>query len=157
SDHDVQIRFLPGHQILHGPSPFSVIIEDSAGVPENFDLKLYYNGISFGDHFIAKAERTYLDSYGQRVKLSISNLRLLADRDNKIKAIYKRSASSSPVIVDFLPPKCSAFEYGRHLASVTEFQAPHDYVQLINQHAMQKNLNPNFVAGLIAQESGFDP
>jgi soluble lytic murein transglycosylase-like protein len=120
-------------------------------------LKLYYNGISFGDRFVAKADKIYLDSYGQRVKLSIPNLRLMADRENKIKAVYRRSASSLPVVAEFMPPQCSAFERGRHLASVTEFQAPHDYVQLINTHASQKNLNPNFVAALIAQESGFDP
>jgi soluble lytic murein transglycosylase-like protein len=70
---------------------------------------------------------------------------------------YQRTPDSLPVTAHYLPPSCSVYPSGRKLASIPDFHPPDDTVRLINQLASHHNLNPNYIAGLIAQESAFNP
>jgi soluble lytic murein transglycosylase-like protein len=56
-----------------------------------------------------------------------------------------------------MPPSCSAFAANQMLFAIPDFDPPMAVLQLINQSAQRKNLNPFFVAALVAQESSFDP
>jgi len=154
---DARIRFQPAQQVLHGPTAFSIVVEDPEGVPESFWMNLTYNGLNITPEFLARAQRTYLDPGHRRLKLTIPGVRILPTRLNHVKAAYQRAAQNKPVTASYMPPSCSAFEAGRSLASIPDFQAPSLVVQMINQQAISQNLNPFYVAGLIAQESGFDP
>lgn len=152
-----RVRFVPTHQVLHGAFDFAIEIDDPAGVPLNFYLKLIYNGVDSSSRFLERADRLYLDSEHKRLRLSISHVRVLPSRENKIVVVYRRSDNSQDVVAKFEPPRCSAFAQAREIASVPEFQPPAEILRKINEQSALHGLNPYYVAGLIAQESGFDP
>ncbi len=151
------LHFSPRSQVLHTAMPMSIIIEDATGVPEDFEFTLTYNGEDVTAQFLSKVERAYLDPLHRQLKLTSRSLRLLPGRDNVILAGYRRHAGGELVIRDYAPPTCSAFEAGRSLASLPEFQPGPGVLDSINRYSSGKNLNPFLVAGLIAQESSFDP
>jgi len=152
-----RLRFAPERQVLHTSSPFSVIIEDPEGVPENFHLVINFNGMDVTRAFMAHAEKESLDPMNREVRLTTKWLRLLPNRENAIKVTYYRSAKDKTATATYMPPSCSAFASNRMLFAVPEFDPPMMVLQLINQDASKKNLNPFFVAALVAQESSFDP
>ncbi len=152
-----RLRFHPARQVLHTSTPFSIVIEDANGVPEDFELTLIYDGEDVSRQFLAQAERTYLDPLGRQLKLSTKYLRLQAGKENNVLAIYQRGPGAEKIVAQYLPPSCSAFESARELASVPDFDPSTAIIRTINKASSQKHLNPYFVAGLIAQESGFDP
>lgn len=152
-----RIRFTPERQVLHGASAFSVILEDPLGVPDDFRLSVRYNGLDVSRQFLAHAEVTALDPLRHAVKLTAKNLRLLPTRENGVKVIYRREPSADAVVAHYLAPVCSAFANNQMLFTLPDFEPPLAILQLINQRAAQKNLNPYFVAALVAQESSFDP
>lgn len=151
------LYFYPSSQVLHTAMPFSIIIEDADGVPEDFELTLTYNGEDVTAVFMAKAERTYIDPLHRQLKLTSRSLRLLPERDNRIYAAYRPHQGADLVVREYLPPSCSAFAAGRGLASLPEFQPGPGVLDSINRYSSVKSLNPFLVAGLIAQESSFDP
>lgn len=152
-----RVRFIPDRQVLHNQTTFSVVVEDASGVPEDFKLAVYYNGIDVSDEFLAHAEITVMDPMRHELKLTTKFLRLLPGRDNDIKVVYQRGDSSGATVANYLPPTCSAFANNQMLFLIPEFDPPPMLLQLINQSAQQKSLNPFFVAALVAQESSFDP
>lgn len=151
------IRFSPRRQILHGRADFDVIIEDSAGVPEDHHLVFIYNGQDMTSSFLKGAERTYLDHKHRQLRFTTRDVRLLPSKDHSIRVLYLRDSKSEPVVADYRPPSCQAFEAERSIASIPKFDAPAEFVQMINKHARRERLNPYYLAGLIAQESSFDP
>jgi hypothetical protein len=152
-----KIEFQPSRQVLHEASSFAVIIEDPNGVPIDHGFSLTYNGINVTREFLAHAETIPLDPLRHRVKIIAKTLRVLPTRDNDIRAAYWRSRKDEPVAARFLPPECSAFEEGVIIADIPRFQPSRRMIRLINESASQKNINPFYLAGLIAQESSFDP
>lgn len=153
----VQIRFAPHRQVLHGKSPFAVIINDPSGVPDDFQLEITYNGIDVSRQFLSRAERTYLDSDKKLLKLATRNFRVLATRDNEIRVGYRRAEGSPLVLAKYMPPQCSAFQTSAPVKRIPLFEPPVDFIQAINFHSSKRAMNPHYVAGLIAQESSFDP
>jgi len=151
------IQFSPERQFLHGATPFSITIEDMQGIPEDAGLALVFNGEDVTKQFLRKAERLYSDPLHRRLKLTIRNLRLLPDRENKIYVVYRRDEKSPAIVSQYLPPSCSAFETVRELASIPLFDPAPGVLKSINRFANERQFNPYFVAGLIAQESSFDP
>lgn len=151
------IRFSPRRQILHGRADFDVIIEDPAGVPENHHLVFIYNGQDVTSSFLKGADRAYLDPKHRQFRLTTRDVRLLPSKDHAIRVLYLRDSKSEPIVADYRPPSCQAFEPERSIASIPKFDAPPEYVQLINKHARRERLNPYYLAALIAQESSFDP
>jgi hypothetical protein len=152
-----RVRFSPERQVLHTSSPFSVIIEDPEGVPEDFHLVVNFNGMDVTRAFMAHAQMQNLDPLNHEVRLTTKYLRLLPNRENSVKVTYYRSVKDKTAAAQYMPPSCSAFATDRMLLSVPEFDPPMMVLQLINQDATKKNLNPFFVAALVAQESSFDP
>jgi len=151
------IHFYPPHQVLHGPSVFSVVIEDAEGVPADFELSLVYDGEDVTDQFMSKAERVYLDPLKRQMKLTGRSIRLLPERDNLIFVSYRRAPNAETVTRPYAPPACSAFDVERDVASLPDFAPSPGVLDSINRYSTQKKLNPFLVAGLIAQESSFDP
>ncbi len=152
-----RVRFTPERQVLHDRSLFSVIIEDSAGVPEDFRLIVSYNGVDVSRAFMALAETRSQDPFRHEVRLTARDLRLPSAAENKIKVVYVRAKGSAPVVAHYLPPTCSAYTASNMVLTLPEFETPLSMIQMINQHAMSKKINPYFIAALVAQESSFNP
>lgn len=152
-----QIRFAPGHQNLHGAFSFTATIEDPEGVPDDYHIRILYNNYDVTDRFLSRAKRTFLDLTGRRLQLTFSHLRLPPNKDHKIKLVYYRGSGARPTVAEFRRPTCPVFKLERDVASVPGFQPPTEVLDLINFHATKQKINPNLIAGLIAEESGFDP
>lgn len=154
---DVKIEFSPRRQVLHGQSPITIVIQDKKGVPENFLLRVSYNGIDVTSQFMRKVEKKYLDPQKKRLQLTSRNLRLLAQKENRLKVTYARNRSMWPVTTQYLSPRCSAFEKKSKLATIPDFEVDAELIDHIDHYAKERRFNPYYVAGLIAQESAFDP
>src|SRR5665213_779033 len=152
-----RVRFSPDRQVLHGATNFSVIIEDPEGVPEDYKLVVNFNGRDVTRSFLAHAQTTSLDPLNHEVKLSSRYLRLLPTRENRIQVSYWRTPGEKSAVAQYMPPSCSAFAANQMLFAIPDFDPPMAVLQLINQNAARKKLNPYFVADLVAQESSFDP
>ncbi|MGE4131523.1 MAG: lytic transglycosylase domain-containing protein [Bdellovibrionales bacterium] len=153
---ETKVIFEPERQVLHDKTQFSVLIEDPKGVPEEFSFQLTYNDLDVSEKFLGSASREYLDAEKTKLRLSSKNLRLLPGRDNRILASYQRTSEDKPLRVRYRPPRCNAFER-EQLKSITGFPVDDETTQLITKLARERDLNPNFVAALIAQESSFNP
>ena len=151
------ISFAPGRQLLHDRANFEAVIEDPKGIPPQHRVTLTYNGMDMTHTYLRFAKRTYLDQQSRRMKLTLSDFRLPAKRDHHILLTYWRDAKSAPVSQEYEPPVCPPFEMARQLASVPKFPAPSEVIESINTHANQGRFNPYLIAGLIAQESSFNP
>ncbi len=151
-----RVRFTPERQVLHGASLFSVILEDPEGVPENYRLQVSYNGIDVTRAFQRQAETIALDPLRHGIKLTAHSLRLPAAAENKVKVVYWRAKGAQPVVAHYLPPVCSMFTATHMVLTVPEFEPSLSMIQLINQHAMNRKINPYLVAALVAQESAFN-
>ena len=152
-----RVRFTPDRQVLHGSTSFSVIIEDPQGVPEDFKLVVSYNGKDVTKSFLSHAKQTSLDPLNHEIKLTTKHLRLLPAQDNRVQVSYWRTTQEQSAVSQYMPPSCSAFASNQMVFSIPDFDPPLVTLQLINQNAQRKNLNPYFVAALVAQESSFDP
>lgn len=152
-----RVRFTPDRQVLHGAANFSVIIEDPEGVPEDFGLVVNYNGMNVTKEFLSHAQRTSLDPLDHEVKLTTKNMRLLPSRENRIQVSYYRGSTEKSATAQYMPPSCSAFASNQMVFAIPDFDPPMMVLQLINQNAQKRKLNPFFIAALVAQESSFDP
>jgi hypothetical protein len=151
------LHFTPEHQVLHGPSTFSLTIEDPEGVAENVKLMVNYNGLDVTKEFLRHAQLTALDPGRRTVRITTKHLRLPPGRENAVRIAYWSTAGGKPVVAQYQPPTCSAFLSKQAVYTVPEFDPPLSLLQTINMQSERKNLNPYFVTALIAQESGFDP
>lgn len=154
---DVKIDFRPTRQILHGPSNFSVKVFDAKGIPENFNLNLYYNNEDLTRSFTRNAEITFLNAERTLMQVTTPNLRLLPSRDHRVRVHYKRSKDDQEVVAKFKPPRCSAFRGPKSVKEIPIFPVERSWLKSINRYSDKQKVNPNFVAGLIAQESAFNP
>lgn len=154
---NARIHFTPHRQFLHDRTTFDVLLEDPAGIPEGYSLRMSYNGLDVTGAFLDSAKATWSEEDRKWLKLTISDFRLPASREHDIQLVYRRDWVSAPLVAELAPPQCSPSEPSRRLASLPDYDPPALTLQTINRQAQQRGFNPYMVAGLIAQESGFDP
>lgn len=151
------LRFFPERQVLHGSTDLELIIDDADGVSETPKLQLSYNGKDVTSNFLSKAEKSYSDTSKRRLKLSVKNFRLPLLKDHDIQATYWPSKRTNPVHISFAPPSCSAFSWTGRLTKVKGFEVESAVISSIEHQSTLQHYNPFLIAGLIAQESSFDP
>ncbi len=151
------VHFYPPRQVLHTRTTFAVEIEDPKGVSEDPQIALFYNGFDVTKQFLAQATRTDSDPQKKKVRLATKNLRLVAGRENRIHFLYWPKESKTPVLAQYHGPSCFAFDRSQRLERLTPFRLTKEILKTIDEEAAQKELNPFFLAGLIAQESSFNP
>jgi soluble lytic murein transglycosylase-like protein len=153
---EANILFYPRRQNLHETSEFSVIIEDLNTVPDNALLSLYYNGNDVTDSWLKKAKISY-NQNNTVMTLAFHGVKLLAQKDHDVVVRYQRSPLSKAITQSYLTPTCSlaALEPLGNLGEYTPKQK--SYRHLIEGISTQEGVNPSLVAGLIAQESAFNP
>jgi len=149
------VEFTPTRQKLHDRSYFEVKITDPAGFENEHEFQILHNGIDVTKNFMRRVRKTFSKSKTQ-MNLGFSHLRLLPDRAHKIEVLYWRSRWDEPAYGSFLPPTCNPF-FGTPIAQLPDFNTPDSYIHLINRVASESQWNPYFMAGLIAQESSFNP
>lgn len=155
SDETPKIYFYPGKQVLHQISDLNIQIYDPKGINPDYKTYVFYDGYDITNSVSVQRRDTIIKSKKQ-LYISIPRLRLPSDRENNIQFVYAHSKSSTPVFASFESPTCNMYD-SKTPALESQFQIPDSYLQYINKYSLQSKVNPSFFAGLVAQESSFDP
>lgn len=149
-----QIKFHPQKQVYHDRTDFSLEVNAEQAMEEDLQVQVFHNGFNVSDGFFRNSYRHRSDN-GKTLIYTMKDLRLktLDTNDIQVRLVKKGVILHSQ---EFSKPDCSLFA-DRKLSHLGAFQAPKDYIPLIEQVAHQSQTNPTFLAGIVAQESGFNP
>lgn len=149
-----EIFVSPSNQVLHRPSPVRIIVKDQGGSLEGHKFQVLYNGVDVTRSFFSQSQVRVNEAAG-RVIVRNPVLRLSPEEDHRIELRY-RSPSGAVTAIQYRPPACDAFKE-EMLLHLGEFTPPNALVNDLQQIVSSSGFNPAFFAGLIAQESSFDP
>lgn len=151
-----RIHFFPRRQNFHATTEFQVVIEENNPIPGTAKLALFYNGTDVTNQWLSKSH-VETNQAGNRMTLTFHGVKLLAQREHDIRIYFKKDAMTEAKISNYPAPSCflSALE---PLGSLGRFQSIDKSLRnAIEGISSQEGVNPSFVAGLIAQESAFNP
>jgi hypothetical protein len=150
----VHIDFNPTRQVLHGPKPLVVRIEDLNGIPEDPKLQVRYDGLDVTTTFLSQAKK--LSKSGEReLFIRIPVVRLSPHTDHKIEVRYY-NASGRPSWAFYKAPVCRAFDY-KQVKHTDSFTPTDSLLSIIDRLSQEAEMNPALTTALIAQESSFNP
>lgn len=147
----------PKRQVLHKPSDFKIAFnlnhqeKTSTIIPQ---IKVVYNNKEVTHTFLKSALRQ--DRSEKHFQYVFNNLNLKPDRRHQIDVYWRMDKEARFSHLAYLPPHCS-MNISRRIASTEPFNPKKEYIGTINSIAQAQQLNPALLAGLIAQESGFNP
>lgn len=151
-----EFSLYPKRQVLHKPSNFK--IELSLNQKETLrtkpQIKVVYNKKEVTNTFLKKA--VLQEGPEKQVQYIFKKLNLKPDRRHQIDVYWRPQNDSSFYHLAYLPPDCP-IHTSRGIASTAPFNPKQEYIKTINSMAISQQLNPSMLAGLIAQESGFNP
>ncbi len=150
----VHIDFNPTRQVLHGPKPLIVKIEDFNGIPENPKLQVRYDGLDVTTTFLSQARRTS-QSKNRELYLRIPVVRLSPHADHRIEVKYYNS-KGRPSWAYYKAPVCRALDY-KPVKHTDSFTPDGSLLEKIARLSHDAEINPALVTALIAQESSFNP
>lgn len=154
-----KIRFSPSRQILHGPSPLRVIIEDDGAIfadakhGKDFQIEVHYDDLDVSRNFL---KRTTIISEGLNQPLVFEHpkIRLSPETDHKIEVTY-RSPSGKIAFAKYEPPQCKAVGKDS-VVNLGGFSPPSSLIKMIGKVSSEDGINPSFATALVAQESAFN-
>lgn len=152
---ETQVRFMPGHQVLHGPSPWTILVDDPAGFKQGYKLSVRHNGIDVTQSFLRQASISE-NNGGKQLVIQVPVIRLSPKTENLIEVAYGGHSAGANAYSKFKPPHCQLFEQ-KKLTTTLGFKPDADLLGLIDRLSKQNGFNPSFTAALIAQESSFNP
>lgn len=153
---EVSMNFFPKRQNFHMTTEFSVSIRDMKTIPDNAELNLFYNGTNVTTSWLKRSKISYNEDH-KVMKIHFQGIKLLAQKNHNITVSYQRNRQSQPVTKKYMAPSCSLAAL-EPLGDLEPFQSKqHRYRHLIEGISAQESVNPSLVAGLIAQESAFNP
>ncbi len=153
----VSIHFSPKKMNFHQTRDFKVHIHDPNGVGPLSLIKFYYNKRDLTSQWMNKAKVTK-DTHSKNVTIAFSGLKLPASRDHDIIVKYQHGHNHHFSLAKYESPDCSMTSLDP-LGELTPFSKgiTRQYEPLIEGLSSQEGVNPSMVAGLIAQESAFNP
>ncbi|MCB0355865.1 MAG: transglycosylase SLT domain-containing protein [Bdellovibrionales bacterium] len=146
------IEFYPRRQLLHQNKDFKIIIRGIRAESPTDYLKIQYNHLDVTHKLLHVAEISQHDNF---IELTIPRLHLPANHYNDIKVSYQEP-HQRPTHATYFPPSCRVYD-NSVIENTEPFAPPKYFIQLIETFAPREQINPSVVAGIIAQESGFDP
>ncbi len=150
-----KVKFHPEKQVLHDKTDFSVEIKSNRPLTDKISIKISYNNRDVTKTFLKNAH-LHRGADGQTLIYVFNDMRLKTLDRNNIKVQIVDDQRKTLVTRFFEEPECSIFDANR-LAHLGEFHAPESYIGLIERLSGESKTNPSFLAGVVAQESGFDP
>lgn len=113
-----------------------------------------YNNKEVTNTFLKSA--TLQEGPEKQVQYIFKKLNLKPDRRHQIDIYWRSNNENSFSHLAYLPPDCP-MSTSQSIASTEPFNPRPEYINSINNTAQSQQLNPSLLAGLIAQESGFNP
>ncbi|MCB0361270.1 MAG: transglycosylase SLT domain-containing protein [Bdellovibrionales bacterium] len=149
------IRFFPDRQVLHDRRDFRVTISDPKGFGSQSQWRVYYNGFDVTHQLIPTADKME-SPQNKEWTLEFKNLRLRPNRNNIVQFAYFSGPHQAPLVEIWSSPECFLRNL-QSIANTDQFEPPPNLVRNIDHWSRAHQINPNLLAGLVAQESGFDP
>lgn len=150
------LEFFPKKQNLTELSGFSIVINNKSLIERDFMLKLFYNQYDVTDDWIKNSKISFNNQYTQ-LKIEFQGLKLLPTKDHDILVKFKNNRYTKAQYFRYQEPHCSLSSYTK-LRQVSPFRrVPKKRTQAIEEISKKNDVNPHFIAGLIAQESAFNP
>lgn len=147
-----KIQVWPDRQVLHGSTPLSVEIVDHVNAPLIKSVKFYYDDIDVTEEVIQQSEYHFSEDRS-RLSINLESIKFKLSEQHRLQVAYQKKGEILKK-VEVLPPECSLHEMAK-IKNTQSFKPPRRYLASINKKAAQKKYNPNLVAGIVAQESGF--
>jgi len=151
-----EVQFLPKSQDFNRTRNLTIKIMDPEGIPKSASFVLFYNGIDVTDSWLSKSKISRNES-STTVAISFSGLRLLAQKNHDIVFRYKRNLYTKTLTSSYENPTC-------HMADLEPLgedkilkKISRKVRNAVETIASGEGVNPAMIAGLIAQESAFNP
>lgn len=155
---EVALELHPRSQRYHDAQNFRIMIHDQKGVPPEHRLQVFHNHQDVSREFLALAEYEWS---ADKTTLSVNfpHLRLPTHQNHVIQVSYRRGdhAGAGPLFtVHFDPPRCPLKTH-LPISDAGNFQRHWGVLRKIESLAQRRGINPTLLAGLVAQESSFNP
>lgn len=150
-----KIKFHPEKQVLHDKTDFSVEISSSRPLPDDITIRIFYNNMDVTKPFLEQSH-LHRDAGGSSLIYVFKDMRLKTLDLNHIKVQIVNKEGNGLVTKFLEEPECSLYQKSK-LAHLGEFHAPQSFITMLEKVAAQNSTNPSFLAGVVAQESGFNP
>lgn len=148
------IRFLPDRQVLHSQSAWKIQVQSPEKIPSDYYFKIFYNSKDVTKIYLNNLNSKVVKNSDQ-LELSFKNLVLLPNRRNDIVVSFQPSKGQPLVMTRYMPPSCTTDEK-LDLRSTARFNPEKEIINWIQKVSLINQTNPTLLAGIVAQESGFD-
>jgi hypothetical protein len=159
------VKFTPDYQRFHRSGPLAIEVaplNDQSLTPR---VDVFYNDIDVTSRFQVTNSKS--DDGPRRTVLKFDDLRLPPSRFHKLE-VRIRPSLFSPVVqvetlqrprcqIDAAPTNSGPTPSNQKLTNTEGFRVPASLVTNLEAAATKSEINPAFLAGLIAQESSFNP
>jgi len=149
---NARIDFLPKYQVLHESRTFSVTIKDKLLKHDSSSISFYYNGVNITS-LIENISKISKDNGS--ITYKIKNLTLPASLRHKFFIAYKSNLTSIPVVKEYPFPNCNINDKLKLITG--QIKTTQKTERAIERISNKNGINPALMAGLIAQESSFNP
>lgn len=162
---EVLITFYPEVQLFHRSMDWKVEIFDEQGIPANSSIRLIYRGEDITSQ-LKKVARWVASEDQRKLSIIINGLSFPAGKEHDIGLVYQRTPhltqlSSTPrenniFFRQYHRARCQLKKHDS-LKNFGQFKKHEHILELIEKIALKENTNPGLMAGLVAQESAFNP
>jgi soluble lytic murein transglycosylase-like protein len=151
------VDFKPKRQMLHQSADLDIDFAKDPDLDHSqpLDLKVEYNGRNVTQAFFRNSQLNASSNH-ELYRYIYRDLRLNPSRNHEIVFYYRNNIKEPYERAEYLPPVCN-MTAPYDIINTSPFEPKKNYIKMINTYADRYGLNPNFLAGLIAQESAFDP
>jgi hypothetical protein len=147
------IYLTPDKMSFHDKEDFQITIKDPSGIGPRSIVELYWNGRNVSYLLESVFDKK---TSADHITFDLKDLRLLPTRNNEIYVTYRRSAVAPILMKKYLPPVCP-WRKKISIKTLADFKRNSSIIKLIEYLSLNNDVNPSFIAGLIAQESSFNP
>lgn len=150
---EVQISMNPNTKTFLKPTDLKILISDPKGIGPKANYSVFYNGRNVTNNFKISESRK---SNPREVFLTFKGLRLPPSKFSEVTVSYQRNPGDAKVFTKRLePPTCNLIE-PKTIKTTLSFDVESNLIQTIEETALDNKINPNLLAALTAQESGFN-
>ncbi len=150
-----QIHFFPSRKLWHRSHHFKITIFDPSGIPFDHQIQIFFDKKDMTHEFLRHAKST-IDQDKNTITYSFRFFKYKIDQDSELLVHYRPSKMEDGFLTEYKNPECSIDNFGP-LVSTGTFNPPDETIQTITTVSRDENLNPSLMAGLVAQESSFNP
>lgn len=149
---DVSIEVHPKRLNFHSVHNLKIKVKDTNNWDPKTQLSVEYNGIDVTSSAILDSKIRYIDNFHI---ITLQNLKIPSDKDHTID-IHYWTGSETKKTISLHAPECHPFQENS-ISTIEPFENNQYHIHLIQMLASRLDFNPSLFAGIIAQESGFNP